>query len=96
VRFGEVFEGYLPARRLPGDYFELNTLGTALAGRRSGGVFRLGDPIEVAVEEIRRWEGKVELSLAAGREAPAKRPRATSRRAPTRTSPSRGRSSRRP
>jgi ribonuclease R len=63
VRFGEVFEGYLPARRLPGDYFELNTLGTALAGRRSGGVFRLGDPIEVAVEEIRRWEGKVELSL---------------------------------
>jgi ribonuclease R len=64
VRFGEVFEGYLPARRLPGDYFELNTLGTTLAGRRSGRVFRLGDPIEVAVEEIRRWEGKVELSLA--------------------------------
>jgi ribonuclease R len=64
VRFGDVFEGYLPARRLHGDYFELNTLGTALAGRRSGGVFRLGDPTEVVVEEIRRWEGKVELSLA--------------------------------
>ncbi len=63
IRFGEVFEGYLPARRLPGDYFELNTLGTALAGRRGGGVFRLGDPIEVAVEEIRRSEGKVELGL---------------------------------
>jgi ribonuclease R len=67
VRFGDVFEGYLPARRLPGDYFGLNTLGTALAGRRSGGAFRLGDPIGVAVEEIRRWEGKVELSLAGGR-----------------------------
>jgi ribonuclease R len=64
VRFGEVFEGYLPARRLPGDYFELNTLGTAMAGRRGGGVFRLGDPITVRIEEIRRWEGKVELSLA--------------------------------
>jgi ribonuclease R len=63
VRFGDVFEGYLPARRLPGDYFEPNTLGTALAGRRGGGVFRLGDPIDVVVEEIRRWEGKVELSL---------------------------------
>jgi len=63
VRFGEVFEGYLPARRLPGDYFELNQLGTALAGRRGGGVFRLGDRIEVRVEAIRRWEGKVELSL---------------------------------
>jgi ribonuclease R len=63
VRFGDVFEGYLPARRLHGDYFELNALGTALAGRRGGGVFRLGDPIDVRVEEIRRWEGKVEVSL---------------------------------
>jgi ribonuclease R len=62
VRFGEVFEGLLPARRLPSDYFELNALGTALVGRRGGGVFRLGDPIDVVVEEIRRWEGKVELS----------------------------------
>jgi len=64
VRFGDVFEGYLPARRLTGDYFELNTLGTALSGRRGGGTFRLGDPIDVRVEEIRRAEGKVELSLA--------------------------------
>jgi ribonuclease R len=64
VRFGDVFEGYLPARRLPGDYFEVNTLVTALVGRRGGGTFRLGDPIEVVVEEIRRSEGKVELSLA--------------------------------
>jgi ribonuclease R len=63
ARFGEVYEGYLPARRLPGDYFELNALGTALAGRRGGGAFRLGDPITVRVEEIRRWEGKVEVSL---------------------------------
>jgi ribonuclease R len=59
-----VFEGYLPARRLPGDYFEVNTLVTALVGRRGGGTFRLGDPIEVVVEEIRRSEGKIELSLA--------------------------------
>jgi ribonuclease R len=72
VRFGQVFEGYLPARRLPGDYFEMNTLGTALAGRRGGGVFRLGDQIKVLVEEVRRAEAKVELSLAgrAGRRHP--------------------------
>jgi ribonuclease R len=63
VRFGEVFEGYVPARRLPGDYFELDPLGTALVGRRTGGVYRLGDPISVRVESIRREEGKVELSL---------------------------------
>lgn len=64
VRFDGVFEGYVPARRLPGDYFELDPLGTALVGRRTGGVYRLGDPIAVRVEAIRREEGKVELSLA--------------------------------
>ena len=64
VRFGEVFEGFLPARRLPGDYFELTPLGTALVGRRSRETFRLGDGIAVRVEDIRRSEGKVELSPA--------------------------------
>jgi len=64
VRFGDVFEGYVPARRLPGDYFELNTLGTALVGRRGGGTYRLGDPVSVRVEKIERYEGKVELAPA--------------------------------
>jgi ribonuclease R len=64
ARFGEVFEGFLPARRLPGDYFELNDLGTALAGRRGGGTFRLGDPIQVRVERIEKHDGRVELSPA--------------------------------
>ncbi len=64
ARFGDVFEGFLPARRLPGDYFELNAHGTALAGRRRGGVYRLGDPIPVRVEKIDKPQGKVELSLA--------------------------------
>ena len=63
VRFDEVFEGYLPARRLPGDFFELNPLGTRLVGRRGGRSYRLGDPIAVRVEEIRRAGGKVELKL---------------------------------
>ncbi|MBA3735752.1 MAG: RNB domain-containing ribonuclease, partial [Actinobacteria bacterium] len=65
IRFGDVFEGYLPARRLAGDYFELNGLGTAMAGRRGGRTYRLGDPIEVLVEKIEKAEGKVELSQAA-------------------------------
>jgi len=64
VRFGEVFEGYVPARRLHGDYFELNPLATALVGRRGGGRFRLGDGIRVRVEKIDRYEGKVELAPA--------------------------------
>jgi len=64
VRFAEVFEGFVPARRLVGDFYELNELGTALVGRRGGRRYRLGDPIEVRVEEIRRNEGKIELALA--------------------------------
>ena len=63
VRFAEVFEGFLPARRLHGEFFELNQLGTALAGRSTGRTYRLGDPIEVRVESIARNEGKVELAL---------------------------------
>jgi ribonuclease R len=68
VRFGEVFEGFVPVRRLAEDYFELDRLGTALVGRSTGTRHRLGDGIRVRVEEIRRSEGKVEL-------APARRPR---------------------
>ena len=64
VRFGEVFDGFLPARRLVGDYFELNTLGTALVGRRTQRTYRLGDPVEVRVADIRRSEGKVEVAPA--------------------------------
>jgi len=63
ARFGDVFEGFVPARRMHGDYYELNDLGTALVGRRGGQRFRLGDEIDVRVEEIRRAEGKIELAL---------------------------------
>jgi len=86
VRFGQVFEGFLPARRLPGEFFELNTTGTALAGRRSGRAYRLGDPIAVRVESIALGEGKVDLALAqtrpaaqASRSAAARQPSATAR-----------------
>jgi ribonuclease R len=67
VRFDGVFEGYLPARRLAGDYYELDPLGTALVGRRTGRRYRLGDPITVRVERIERVQGKVELAPADGR-----------------------------
>ncbi len=64
VRFDDVFEGYVPARTLSGDYYELNELGTALEGRRSGRAYRLGDPLPVLVEKIDRPAGKVELRVA--------------------------------
>jgi ribonuclease R len=62
ARFGTVFEGFLPARRLRGEFFELNGLATALVGRTTGRTYRLGDPIEVRVEQVSRTDGKVELS----------------------------------
>jgi ribonuclease R len=62
IRFGEVFEGMLPARRLYGEFYELNATGTALVGRRSGRRFRLGDAISVRVESISKQEGKVDLA----------------------------------
>ena len=61
VRFGAVFEGYVPARKLPGDYYELNPLATALVGRRSGFAYRLGDPIRVRVDRIEKPGGRVSL-----------------------------------
>ena len=80
VRFGEVFEGYVPARRLPGDYCELNELATALVGRRGGRTYRLGDPIQVRVQDIRRSEGKVELAPMDARETREGSPRPSGRR----------------
>jgi ribonuclease R len=63
ARFGDVFEGYLPVRKLPG-YFELNATATTLVARRGGRRFRLGDPIDVRVDDIDRPAGKIELALA--------------------------------
>ena len=64
VRFGEVFEGYVPVRKLPGDWFEINEVGTALRGQRSKQTYRVGDGMAVRVSDVRRHEGKVELAPA--------------------------------
>jgi ribonuclease R len=64
VHFGGSFEGYVPARNLPGEYYAQSEWGTALVGRRSGRRFRLGDPVNVRVERVDCLTGKVELSLA--------------------------------
>jgi ribonuclease R len=62
VAFGdEGFEGFLPVRRMRGDWWELNEEGTALHGQKSGGVLRLGDPVEVRVERVDAPRGRVDL-----------------------------------
>ena len=64
LRFEEVYEGYVPARNLRGDYYVLNDKGSALVGRRSGRPFRLGDSMTARVVRIDKLRGKVELEPA--------------------------------
>jgi ribonuclease R len=64
VRFDHVFEGYVPSRRLQGDYFVITDTGSALVGRRSGRTWRLGDKINVRVVKIDKLRGKAELEPA--------------------------------
>ena len=61
---GAACEGYLPARRIGGDYYELNEQRTALVGRHTGRTLRLGDPVDVAIRSIDAPRGRVELEPA--------------------------------
>ncbi|MGI8920802.1 MAG: ribonuclease R family protein [Solirubrobacteraceae bacterium] len=63
VAFGEGpgYEGFLPVRRLRGDWWELNAPGTILHGTRSGATIRLGDPLAVQVGRIDAPRGRVDL-----------------------------------
>jgi ribonuclease R len=70
VRFGgelgDVYAGFLPARTIGDERFELNETETALVGRESGGAVRLGDPVSVRVAEVETPRGRVDLELADG------------------------------
>ncbi|MEA2423476.1 MAG: ribonuclease [Thermoleophilaceae bacterium] len=62
VRFGEEgFEGFLPARTLRGEWWDLNEQGTALVGERTGKTVRLGDPVSVSVRRVEAPRGRVDL-----------------------------------
>jgi ribonuclease R len=61
---GDVYEGFVPARTMGEERFELNETETALAGRESGTTVRLGDPISVRVTGVEAARGRVDLELA--------------------------------
>ncbi len=65
VRFGgqlgDVYEGFLPARELHGERFDLNETETALVGRRTGREVSLGDPLTVAVTSVEPARGRADL-----------------------------------
>jgi ribonuclease R len=58
---GDVYEGFLPARRIGVERFELNETETALIGAESGRKLRLGDPVSVRVSGMEAARGRVDL-----------------------------------
>jgi ribonuclease R len=61
---GDVYEGMLPARRLPGGRYELDKAEVALVNRGSKASLRLGDPVEIRVAGVDAPRGKAELEPA--------------------------------
>ena len=61
---GAPCEGFLPARRIGGDWYDLNEEQTALVGRNSGRTLRLGDPVEVVVRSVDPGRGRIDLEPA--------------------------------
>jgi ribonuclease R len=62
---GDVYEGMLPARVLPGSRYELDRAEVALVNREKSR-FRLGDPVKVRVAGIDAQRGRVNLELNHG------------------------------
>ncbi|PWU19331.1 MAG: exoribonuclease II, partial [Candidatus Rokuibacteriota bacterium] len=62
---GAACEGFLPARRIGGDWYDLNEEQTALVGRNTGRTLRLADPVEVVVRSVEPARGRVDLEPAA-------------------------------
>ncbi len=61
---GDVYEGFLPARRIGGERFELNETETALVGQESRQRLRLGDPVSVRVSGVEAVRGRADLEPA--------------------------------
>jgi ribonuclease R len=58
---GDVYEGFIPVRRMRGDRYDLNEEETALIGGRSGKAVRFGDPVTVTVQKVDPVRGRVDL-----------------------------------
>ncbi len=63
---GDVYEGFLPARRLGIERFELNESETVLVAAESGRRLRLGDPVSVRVSRVEAPRGRADLEPVPG------------------------------
>ena len=65
-RLGDVYEGFVPARRIRGERFELNEEETSLVGSKTCRKVSFGDAIPVTVDKVDSPRGRVDLSPADG------------------------------
>lgn len=65
-RLGDVYEGFVPARRIRGERFELNEEETSLVGSKTGRKVSFGDAIAVNVDKVDAPQGRVDLFLSDG------------------------------
>ena len=96
VRFGGIFEGFLPSRRLDArERFDVDEYGVALVGRTSGRRIHLGDELSCVVTAVDPPRGRATLDVVPEDEAPRPRVRPakdTTPRRPPRTRKRRTRS----
>ena len=91
MRFGDVFEGFLPARRLdPRERFDSDEHGVALVGRASGRRIRLGDELSVVVTAVDPPRGRATLDLLPEDASPAPRTTRPAKRTTPRRPPKTG------
>ncbi|OJU95490.1 MAG: hypothetical protein BGO23_06555 [Solirubrobacterales bacterium 67-14] len=65
-RLGDVYEGFIPARRIRGERFELNLEETSLVGSKTGRKVSIGDGLDVQVDKVDAAQGRVDLFPAEG------------------------------
>ncbi len=61
LAFEDVFDGFVPARRIAGDYWRLHPLEVGLVGESTGRRIMLGDRMKARIVRIEPLRGRVEL-----------------------------------
>jgi ribonuclease R len=85
LRFGEVFEGFLPARRLDArERFDVDEHGVALVGRSSGRRIALGDQLSCVVTAVDPPRGRATLDVLPEHESPGTRSKPVKKTTPRR------------
>src|SRR6266851_1892701 len=83
-------DGLVPIGSLPGDYYHYEEAQHRLVGRRSGRVYRLGDPVIVRLAEANQVTGGLILKIIEEGGAGSSAGEAPRRRTGSRQSPGRG------